>query len=258
MSQLMKANQISNATGDKVDRPAGNCNSETRSKSQVAEQTQQHIELATADIGVDATVNVRHDDISLDTVDLYSENPNLPAVHVMLIGGKYYLVDGQHRLLAAGKRGDKFIKCIVVGTGTLTHAQDYADMANLAHGLPLTRAQKQAVAVRIHQRHPDWSNREIAKRMGVSHPTIAAWLPEAPKRSSPGKIYHAGDDNDANSQTAGLNKQPAAVVSPPGAIDDTKPTTPHEESAADGEVLAVKAPAANTVSCPKCHYEFVP
>jgi hypothetical protein len=87
-----------------------------------------------------------------------------------------YLGGGEHRIQAAIERGDKTIKAVVVRGSTLDELRDHSDFSNLQHGLPLTRHQRREVACRLHMRHPEWSNRELAKRMGTSHPTISAYL----------------------------------------------------------------------------------
>jgi hypothetical protein len=198
--------------------------------------------LAITDIVIDATVNVRHDSLNLDTVDAYSETPNLPPVHVMPVEGKYYLADGEHRVQAAAKRGDKTIKAIVVGTGTISDVQDFADFANLKHGLPLTRVQKRQVARRLHDRHPKWSNRELAKKMGATHPTIAVWLADEPMKG--GKNLPPAARN---------SKDGAPPTEPVVAVEIAPVTAPSVESPPSGG-----SPEPKTVKCPKCGHEFIP
>ena len=202
-------------------------NKNGESKESVSGQSGEVLEIAIADVIIEPTVNVRHDALDLDTVDAYSQSPNLPPISVMLVEGKHYLCDGEHRLHATSKRGDKTIKAIVVGSGTLDDVRDYSDLANLTHGLPLTRQQRREVARRLHARH-EWSNRELAKRMGVTHPTIALWLqPEATGKNLPAK------------------KSPA----------------PSEESSAAVEVTPApptggETSETRTITCPKCGNEI--
>jgi hypothetical protein len=214
-----------------VEKPGSDTNpgspgSETSQRSKIIDIT---------DIVIDPSVNVRHDCLSLDVVDAYSENPNLPPPEVMLIDGKTYLADGEHRLHAAIKRGDKTIKVVLVCGSTLDELRDHADLANLKHGLQLDRNQKREVAKRLHARHPKWSNRSLGERMGVTHPTIAAWLSEKPAQT--GK-----DLPGTNHETvAGERNEPA----------DTGVTT---EPSANTPTTGAETPATTTVTCPKCGY----
>jgi ParB-like chromosome segregation protein Spo0J len=45
---------------------------------------------------------------------------------------------------------------------------------NIAHGLPLSLADRKAAAARVLEQHPDWSDRLIASTTGLSHKTIGA------------------------------------------------------------------------------------
>jgi len=65
-------------------------------------------------------------------------------------------------------------------------AYDYAEEDNLQHGKALSNADKQYIFERRLRRGHAWatsSEREIARQLGVSHPTIAAW-----RRSLTGKF----------------------------------------------------------------------
>jgi uncharacterized ParB-like nuclease family protein len=201
---------------------------------------QQCIELPIPEIVINETVNVRHDSLNLDVVDAYSEVPNLPPVEVMLIDGKHYLAEGEHRLHAAVKRADKTIKAVVVDGSTLDELRDHSDLANLRHGLPLTRTQKREVARRLHARHTTWSNRVIAGKMGVTHPTIASWLSEEPK--STGKDL-PGAKTDQETAAPGREKETVTA----------EQTT---ESSAGAQATDTETPATTTVTCPKCGYEI--
>lgn len=98
----------------------------------------------------------------------------LPPITVVHDGLEYYLADGFHRILAHIKIGKASIKCEVI-TGTLRHAIDLSGMANKTHGLNRSHATKRK-QVLIYLEDFEWSelsDRQIAKKVGVSHPFVA-------------------------------------------------------------------------------------
>ncbi len=82
------------------------------------------------------------------------------------------VIDGTHRVRAAIMRGEKMIAAKEY-SGTDEDAFVLAVRMNIAHGLPLTRADRTAAAVRIIQSHPQWSDRMIATTVGLSPKTIS-------------------------------------------------------------------------------------
>jgi len=113
----------------------------------------------------------------------------LPPITVVHDGLEYYLADGFHRVHAHIKLGKASIKCEVV-TGTLRHAIDLSGMANKTHGLNRSHATKRK-QVLIYLEDFEWSelsDRQIAKKVGVSHPFVAnlraelSGKKEAPKK----------------------------------------------------------------------------
>lgn len=98
----------------------------------------------------------------------------LPPITVVHDGLEYYLADGFHRVHAHIKLGKASIKCEVI-TGTLRHAIDLSGMANKTHGLNRSHATKRK-QVLIYLEDFEWSelsDRQIAKKVGVSHPFVA-------------------------------------------------------------------------------------
>jgi hypothetical protein len=110
-----------------------------------------------------------------DYADIFDKLPN---ISVFDVDGKTYLVDGWHRLEAAKRLSKPGIHCQIVGQGTLVEAQDYADQANLNHGIMLTAEQRRQIAKRFLDRHSEWTAREVAKVMGVNHSTVVRWMNE--------------------------------------------------------------------------------
>jgi ParB-like chromosome segregation protein Spo0J len=95
----------------------------------------------------------------------------LPAVLVQRDTRR--VIDGRHRLQAARLRGRTQIAVRFVDV-TDDDAFLLAVEANLAHGLPLSLADRKAAAERIMRSRPQWSDRAIAKASGLSWKTVGA------------------------------------------------------------------------------------
>src|SRR5687768_14138749 len=83
------------------------------------------------------------------------------------------LIDGAHRLAAAKLRGRATIE-VRFFNGTEGEAFVEAVRANIAHGLPLTLADRKAAAARLLRTHGEWSDRLIAGMIGLSPKTVGA------------------------------------------------------------------------------------
>lgn len=81
------------------------------------------------------------------------------------------VIDGTHRVRAAVMRGAKEIEAKIY-RGNDDDAFVLAVRMNIAHGLPLTRADRTTAAVRIIESHPQWSNRMVAAVTGLSAGTV--------------------------------------------------------------------------------------
>lgn len=81
------------------------------------------------------------------------------------------VIDGAHRLRAALLRRDEMIE-VRFFDGTDTDAFVAAVRANVAHGLPLTLADRRAAAVRILAAYPQRSDRSIAELTGLAAATV--------------------------------------------------------------------------------------
>lgn len=84
------------------------------------------------------------------------------------------VIDGMHRLQAAVLRGSETIEVRFVEDGEGHDLFVLAVAANIRHGLPLTRADRQAAAERIVCSHPQWSDRAIARATGIATKTVSA------------------------------------------------------------------------------------
>ncbi|MFC4015237.1 helix-turn-helix domain-containing protein [Nonomuraea purpurea] len=83
------------------------------------------------------------------------------------------VIDGVHRVLAARLRGDAEIE-VCFFDGDQREAFVVAVLANAAHGLPLSLADRSAAATRILEFYPEWSDRAIARITGLAAPTVGA------------------------------------------------------------------------------------
>lgn len=83
------------------------------------------------------------------------------------------VIDGMHRLRAAMLRGETQI-AVEFFHGSEAEAFARGVRENVAHGLPLSRADREAAAMRLLASHGDWSNRALAEVTGLSPSTIAA------------------------------------------------------------------------------------
>jgi ParB-like chromosome segregation protein Spo0J len=95
----------------------------------------------------------------------------LPPIIVHRVGLR--VIDGMHRVRAAMLRGDTTITAQLFD-GTDDAAFLLAVRKNIAHGLPLSLAERKGAARRILAAHPQWSDRAIASCTGLSDKTIAA------------------------------------------------------------------------------------
>ena len=116
--------------------------------------------------------------LDTDTAAEYAEamkaGASFPPVVVFHDGSAYWLADGFHRVEAARQAGMMSIKA-TIEAGSNRDACLYAIGANQAHGLRRTNADKRrAVQALLNDSEwGNWSDREIAKRCGVSHPFVA-------------------------------------------------------------------------------------
>ena len=78
------------------------------------------------------------------------------------------VIDGVHRAEAFRRVGRTEIRAVLY-SGDETGAQVIAVQANVRHGKPLSRVERQAAAVGLLRRCPDRSDRWIGEVFGLSH-----------------------------------------------------------------------------------------
>ncbi|MDG6103901.1 ParB N-terminal domain-containing protein [Dactylosporangium aurantiacum] len=93
----------------------------------------------------------------------------LPPIVVQ--AGTLRIIDGMHRVRAAVLTGRSDIAAVLSDESD-DDAYLSAVAANIAHGLPLTLADRRAAAARVVAMHPEWSDRRVAKAVGLSGKTV--------------------------------------------------------------------------------------
>ena len=141
---------------------------------------------------------------------------SLPPVDVVkLAGGRFGLLAGYHRREAHRVAGVATMR-IVVHNLEPEQWFPFAVRSNLAHGLPLTLAQRKAAAVRMLDDDPRRSDRAIAADCGLSHPTIAKLRQPDPDDDAAGKDFQlrVGRDGKARQVPAPPTEAPAPATIP--------------------------------------------
>lgn len=132
-----------------------------------------HIEIGR--IVIDPTLQIR-DEIDEETVVRYAESFEvLPPLDVFETPDGYLLADGVHRYTAA-RRLRRTEVAVTVHQGSYADAVEYATMANLRHGKPLSRDERNDGVSRLHELHPEWPKQRIADLMGLDPKTVANHL----------------------------------------------------------------------------------
>src|SRR4029077_20527336 len=91
---------------------------------------------------------------------------------------------GFHRIAALEKIGRKSVDC-EVKSGTWAEAVLDAVEGNIGHGLRRSNKDKRNAVLALIETYPDWSDREIAKRAGVSNEMVG---------DEKGSTFDAGDE----------------------------------------------------------------
>lgn len=133
------------------------------------------------------------ENVIAEYADKMKEGEVFPPVVVFHDGLEYYLADGFHRFFAAKKCGSPGITCDVK-QGTLRDAILYSFGANDKHGLQRTSLDKRkaVTAMLLDIEWQDWSDREIARQCGVSHPFVSALRKELNKPKAETKMNIRG------------------------------------------------------------------
>jgi len=118
------------------------------------------------------------------------------------------VIDGMQRLHAARARGQTQVE-VRYFDGSAEDAFVLAVELNVHHGLPLTLAERKAATERIMDSHPQWSDRAIAARTGLSAGTVRT-LREA--RRTPRLATRVGRDGRSRPVDPTVGRQSAAQL----------------------------------------------
>lgn len=131
-------------------------------------------ELKISDIIVDMGFNLRTN-LDKGVIQDYKDNlESLPPVVVFDTPRGLILADGFHRLSAA-KQSEQEMISADIQKGSVQDALSFACLANLKHGLPLTRDEKQKAIKDYIKMKAKWSNVKIAEDVGCSDQTIGRY-----------------------------------------------------------------------------------
>src|SRR5580704_477773 len=95
-----------------------------------------------------------------------------PLPPILVHRSTMMVIDGMHRLLAARLRGDTTI-AVRFFEGSDDEAFVVAVQANIAHGMPLSLADRELAAQKIILLQPEWSDRVIGETCALSPKTVA-------------------------------------------------------------------------------------
>lgn len=134
--------------------------------------------------GVQARVDVDWDVVK-DYAEAINNGDDFPPMTVFWDGSKFILADGFHRYWAythCDRPTERFdpAKHVKVIEGTAHDAHVYACGANKGHGLRLNNDDKKRILTFMlnDEETNKWSNREIARHVGVGHTTVDKYRKE--------------------------------------------------------------------------------
>jgi hypothetical protein len=105
-----------------------------------------------------------HVAVLMETVNLWPP--------ILVWGEECLVVDGAHRVEAARRLGRTSVAAVRF-PGTRDEAFVESIRRNVDHGLPLTIGDRRRAALRVLDRHGEWSDRRIASVCGLSGKTVA-------------------------------------------------------------------------------------
>lgn len=167
--------------------------------------------------------------------------PRLPPI--LVHAPSMRVIDGVHRVIAARSAQLRTLPARLF-YGTESEATVQAVVRNVAHGKPLTLAERQRSARRILRACPDWSDRRIALACGLSPKTVGRLRSEIPevggqvRRGRDGKVRPVDPaevrqriaEAITNEPDASIRAIAAATGSSPGTVRDVRSRMSRGES----------------------------
>jgi len=120
------------------------------------------------------------------------------------------VIDGMHRLMAASLQGRKTIDAVFF-EGSEADVFLRAVRENVAHGLPLSQADRRAAAERIIASHPHLSDRAIGQTAGLAAKTVAA-IRKRSAGGAPQSGARVGRDGRVRPLDSGIGRRRAAEL----------------------------------------------
>jgi N6-adenosine-specific RNA methylase IME4/ParB-like chromosome segregation protein Spo0J len=170
----MVSSKVANAMATQVKREKANKKPVKSTPSSVKPGQQDlRIELIRTDGGTQSRVALNSETIS-EYADAMQDGALFPPVTVFYDGDTYWLADGFHRFAAVKRLDLKNILCDVK-QGTQREAVLFSVGANAQHGLRRTNDDKRRAVTRLLEdsEWQQWSDREIAKKCGVSNSFVS-------------------------------------------------------------------------------------
>lgn len=165
-----------------------------------------------------------------------TDGAKMPPVIVYHDGVDYWLADGFHRFHAHRKIDARDIET-EVRQGTKRDAILHSVGANAAHGLRRTNEDKRKAVMTLldDPEWAKWSDREVARQCGVSHPFVAALRsPVAAERQQANRAASNARKVESDSTFDGQPASVPTVKSPPRAIESAP--LPEEQMGSDDEL----------------------
>jgi hypothetical protein len=162
-----------------------------------------------------------------DYAEAMERGENFPPVVLFHDGANYWPGDGFHRIHAARRNGLESIPADV-HVGTKRDAVLFSVSANQGHGLQRTNADKRKAVMTLLKdaEWGKWTDREIGRRVGVDHKTVAAARESLGKFPSEpaARTYTTKHGTEAvmRTQNIGRAKPEAAAV----AVEEPPPAPP--------------------------------
>ncbi|MEV0156303.1 ParB N-terminal domain-containing protein [Micromonospora sp. NPDC050686] len=164
-------------------------------------------------VPIDALLQARsprvHGEDTAHTRVLAETDAALPPILVQR--GTMRIIDGTHRVRAAQLRGETEIEARFFD-GSEMEAFLIAVRENIAHGLPLTFADRHAAATQLMSYHPEWSDRALAEATGLSAATIRSIRDRTPASRVAGGDRRIGRDGRVRPLNAAEGRQRAREI----------------------------------------------
>lgn len=121
------------------------------------------------------------------------------------------VIDGMHRLMAASLKAQETID-VIFFDGSEPDVFLRAVEENVAHGLPLTQADRQAAAERIIATHPHMSDRAIGRATGLAAKTVASIRKRSTEESQQSNVRVSRDGRVRPLDTSDARRRAAELL----------------------------------------------